>query len=60
MKQRKGDGDDDGVKIIVTIVTHRHPHQKLKFRWGAGYPFQRVRPAGELSADNGAKPHSTS
>ena len=41
-------------KIVVCFAV-----SVREFRRGAGCPFQRARPAGEVSADTGVKPRSS-
>ena len=50
---------------ILQMQAHLQPcnvpfsgSNSIKFRRGAGCPFQRTALAGELSADNGATPHN--
>ena len=57
------------VKLFKVATLQRQAHlqpcnvpfsgsNSIKFRRGAGCPFQRTALAGELSADNGATPHN--
>lgn len=63
------DSRKNGVSFFKVATLQRQAHlqpcnvpfsesNSIKFRRGAGCPFQRTALAGELSADNGATPHN--
>lgn len=60
--QTAEDGLEDTIKPRLESAeadcTQISGSNSIKFRRGAGCPFQRAAPAGELSADNGATPHN--
>ena len=64
-----GDSRKNGVRVFKVAILQKLAHlqpcnvpfsgsNSIKFRRGAGCPFQRTALAGELSADNGATPHN--